>query len=445
MKENIYKGIFIALFLAMAIVPVAGMMIFGPSEAAANEQLAEKPALKEETGAYNSAYLSDLAAWVNDRFFLRQELITADNYLSANLLRTSGAENVIAGKQGWLYYEPTLPDYTGTNQMTERQLYCAAKNLSLMARYCRENGKDFVFTIAPNKNSVYPQFMPDYGVKAEQTNASRLLQKLETMDVDTADLFAAFAAQEEVLYFAHDSHWNSKGAALGADVINAAFGVDSSYFTADFSRQQPHAGDLYAMIYPALQDPENDLLYSGVLPYTFTGNGKRPDSITIKTAGAGQGRLLAYRDSFGNLLFPYLADSSAEATFSRSTTYDLTQEADRILVELVERNLSYLIKNPPLMPSPVCDVTSSANIAGTAVFQSSDKRVPEGTVKITGTLPIPADTESSIYVICGGVAYEAFCLDENGYCAYVPADTQPEKLVFTNGGIPRTYEFLQNQ
>ena len=433
-----------ALVLAVAMVLTVGMAIFGPATAAANEQLAQKPTLLEE-GKLNESYLSQLADWVNDGFFLRQELISTGNWISANMLCSSGAEDVIVGNDGWLYYTPTLPDYTGTGAMTDREVFSAAKNLQLMAQFCQSQGKDFVFAIAPNKNSLYPEQMPDYGIQAQQTNASRLTELLSSAGVKTADLFAAFASQEETLYFAHDSHWNAKGAALGADVINAAFGIESDYFSADFSDQQSHTGDLYDMLYPAFADPETDPVYGGELKYTFTGGGKRPDSMTIETEGLGQGSLLAYRDSFGNLLYPYLADSAAGARFSRSVTYDLTKDADRVLIELVERNLTYLIKYAPIMPSPERDITVTKNISGTAAVKQEQKNAPEGTVKLTGTLPATADVDSSIYLICGGVAYEAFCLENDSYCAYVPEDAQPEKLVFSNAGLQQCYEFLQNQ
>ena len=50
----------------------------------------------------------------------------------------------------------------------------------------------------------------------------RLHGLLDQLKVAYVDLFAAFSQVDETLYFAHDSHWNSKGAALGADLINRA-------------------------------------------------------------------------------------------------------------------------------------------------------------------------------------------------------------------------------
>ena len=385
-----------------------------------------------------------MADWVNDGFYLRPELISSGNWLSANLLGTSGSDEVVVGKDSWLYYASTLPDYTGTEQLSDREIFSAAKNLQLMAEYCQSQGTDFVFTIAPNKNSLYPENMP-YATEAADNNATRLLALLVNSNVKTADLFSTFREEEEALYFAHDSHWNSKGAALGADVINGAFGIQSEYYAGDFSQKQPHTGDLFEMLYPAFSDPETNPVYGGELNFTYTGGGKKPDSMTIKTQGQGSDTLLVYRDSFGNLLYPYLADSAGETTFSRSVSYDLTKEADRVLVELVERNIHYLIKYAPVMPSPVREIPSPTRTAGTATYETVAGKAPEGTVKITGTLPAKADTDSAIYVECDGVFYEAFCMENGGYVAYIPENAQPQRLVYSNGGLLRGFDFLLNK
>lgn len=432
MKKVMY-GLFVGLFLTMSLALSIGMIFAGPAQPTANEILAEAPVLKNEDGTANTDVLSQTAAWINDRFFLRNELIGIDRKLTAGVLNTSGQSSVILGSDGWLYFTPTLPDYTGTEGMTERELSNAAHNLSLMARYCEENGKQFLFVIAPNKNALYSDNMPSYGVKAEITDAQKLHALLEQKGVPYADLFAAFDAEEEVLYFAHDSHWNSKGAALGADVINSGFGRESDYFVGDFSKTQPHEGDLYAMLYPGSTDPEQDVIYGGQLQFEFTGRATKADAISLETAGQGSGKLLAYRDSFGNLLYPYLADSFAAATFSRSTAYDLTKEGDFVLVELVQRNLRYLITYIPVMPSPMADICPAVS-QGTLDAKTAKKGE---LLQVTGTLPDEAD---HVYVVTSSGVYEAFLLADNGYAANIPADSTATQIIYTIGDRSQMYE-----
>ena len=219
------------------------MLFSGPVQARANEHLSAPPALKTADGL-NRRVLNDVSDYVSDHFFLRRELITAHNRL-LSALGGGTANDVIAGADGWLYYAPTLDDYTGLGAFSDAELQSAARNLYLMQEYCDAHGLSFLFVPTPNKNSLYDAAMPSFGAKAEVHSAERLLRLLEASGVHTADLFSAFRGQKDILYFAHDSHWTSRGAALAADEINRALGRQSAYFAADFTESVPHTGDLF--------------------------------------------------------------------------------------------------------------------------------------------------------------------------------------------------------
>ena len=439
MKNKFTSILFTALFLALCLSLSLGTLVFGPAGAAANERLTEFPAIQTKEGI-NWDFFGDLQKYVNDRFFLRQQLITLDHRIS-NLLWVSGEATVIAGRDGWLFFAQTLEDYTGTDPMSGRELFSAASNVALMEEYCRKTGREFTFVIAPNKNSLYPQFMPDYGAKAEKHDAQRFHGLLDQLGVRYVDLFAAFGAEPEPLYFAHDSHWNSKGAALGADLINRSFGVESNYFGGDFSGKVPHDGDLYAMVYPGATDPETDPVYGGALNYTFTSKSTKADALTLTTESGREGKLLCYRDSFCILLFPYLADSYGEAKFSRAVSYDLTGGEDYVAIELVERNLRYLIQNVPVMPSPVRKLEIPAESRGSIqVTRAEQARAGNGCVQLTGQLTEKPDPDSCVYAVCGGIVYEAFCLEKDGFAVNVPEGAKPEAVLYYIGGVLQMFE-----
>jgi len=428
-----YYWIFTTVILLLGLCLVAGMLLFGPSKAGANEQLSKAPEFLKADGSWNPDFLKDAAGWVSDHFFLRQELISIDNWISANVFKTSGAESVILGKEGWLYFADTLPDYSYTEHMTAREYFCAFHNLSLMAEYAKSQGKEFLFVAVPNKNLLYPQYMPEDILRKENSAWMEMTSQLDHRKIPYVDLYRVFRQEDEELYFAHDSHWNSKGAALGADAILKGFGVESRYFADAFSQTKPHTGDLYEMLYPAFADPESDVLYGGTLDFSYVGNAKKPDSITLETAGKGQGRLLAYRDSFGNLLYPYLADSYASARFSRSVSYDLTLEADHILIELVQRNLGYLQKYLPVLESPERELTAPAQADGTLEVSVTPVDAPAEFVRIEGTVDAEIAYDSRICVVCSDGIYEALLLENGGFGVYVPQDQKPVGVLYSVG------------
>ncbi len=440
MKRKIFLTVFLVLFFGISLILSLGMVAFGESKAGGNEILSNAPSLKLEDGGLNKNYLSDLSSWINDRFFLRQEMITLDNLVTA-ALGASGEEKVIVGKDGWLFFEATLDDYTGVDTLSERELFSVYKNIELMNEYCVSTGREFSFVIAPNKSSLYSEYMPDFGVKSENRDAQKLLEMLKAAGINSPDLFEAIGSKEEQLYLKHDSHWSSKGAALGADVINASFGIETDFFSRDFSVARQNEGDLYGMLYPALEDTEIDWCLESERDFEFTGSGKTPTSITITTKSDREGSLLAYRDSFGSLLFPYLAESYGECCFSRKTVYDLTLESDYVMVELVERNLGYLLRYTPIFMSPTRDIEYPDISSGKAVLSDSKNlAAPENTVAVKGYLP-KCDSNSSVYVVANGVTYEALLTKDNGFCAYIPKGDTAEAVVFSVNGQLVKYDF----
>ena len=440
-KKLGYIG-FIALILALCLIPSLGMAVSPSQKAGANEVLALMPDPRDADGNWNTEYLAQLKDYAEDHFFLRQSMISAWSALNAELIRSSISDSVILGSGGWLYYEGTLNDYTGTGLLSGREVYSAARNLALVKEYAESQGAQFLFTIAPNKNSLYPEHMPSFTVFSRERNAERLAAALEEQGVAYLDLFSVLGGENETLYFTRDSHWNSKGAALGADAVNAALGRESSYYSGPFTPQPIHSSDLYEMLYPTGTWLENDQIYGGELVFEYEAPIRSPENITIMTTRDGGGSLLMFRDSFGNLLYPYLADSFGSALFSRSTDYRLDfiaqRSADCVVVELVERNLNYLVENVPQMPAPRRETPVPARSDGGAALTVEPSNYVPGCVRVSGVLPQEPDTDSAICLLTGEGCYEAFQLSEGRFSLFVPetAVTAGELSVLfqVNGG-----------
>ena len=432
--KRIVSLLYAAVFFVICLVPSVGLSLTGGAKAGANEVLATKPSLTTREGTFNDGVLSDLADYIGDRFFLRQEAVTAWAELNASLLKTSVTEDVILGTDGWLYYAPTLADYTRSDPMDARELWCAARVLYLLQEYAEGRGGRFVFTVAPNKNSLYKSAMPEYPVSDGPSNAEALSVYLEQMGVHYLDLFEVFSAGDEILYFPTDSHWNGRGAALAADRILGALGRKSMFFSGTFSAAV-HTGDLYEMLYPAGKDTDADYAYAP--GFTFSANTSNPDNIRISADGPGTGSLLMYRDSFGRNLYAYLADSFARAQFSRRTDYDPTamEDGGALVIELVERNLRYLNRYAPSLPAPERDPGTVGGAAARGEIPVLVSEVSEGLASITGTFgSISPDDDSPVYVSAGSAVYEAVPLP-GGFAALLPGtDVTGISIVFRSSG-----------
>ena len=339
--KTVWTKLYIALALLLLLTPSLGILLFGSSGASANEQLAPTPTLSDRDGGFNRLVLNESADWLADHFALRRQMVSLWGRLNAELLGSSAEEQVILGREGWLYYAPTLPDYTGLS-LTDRELDTLARRLAELQRDCEERGAVFLFTVAPNKNSLYPEHMPAaYPSRHEEGNLARLLPLLEQYGVRYAAL-----SELPMPYYRTDTHWTAEGAAMAADRLLAALGRESRYAEGPFTLGGPRRGDLFEMLYPAREGAEAEVLYAGSLRYTTQGDPKGGDAITIRAEGAGTGSLYCWRDSFGIALYPYLADAFGASVFSRSTGYTLPEgDWDAVILEVAERNLGALLSN----------------------------------------------------------------------------------------------------
>ena len=175
MKHAISK-VYIALFLLLCLLPSLGILVFGESGAAANEILSPRPRWGWEV-------LSQTADYLADHFALRQPMVALWSRLNAALGHSTD-EQVLLGREGWLYYTPSLPDYLGEH-LEDADLEQIARNLAFLQQRCEESGRQFLFTIAPNKNSLYPEYMPAWATNGhEQANSVRLRPLLEQYGVE---------------------------------------------------------------------------------------------------------------------------------------------------------------------------------------------------------------------------------------------------------------------
>ncbi len=425
--KKIWYVIIIAVFFLACLVPTAGMLIAGPSEAAANEAPAAVPRVKNFDGSWNANVLSQLRDYVGKGFFLRLDGITAWDRLLAGVFRTSGNDDVLIGPDGWLFFGAAVNDLSGDGQMSDREIFCAAKGLALMQEYAESQGAEFLFTVPCGKYTLYPRHAPRFVTVAESSNRQRLQAALTDLGVNYADQYAAFTSVSDELYWQWDSHWTERGAALGADTILAAAGIASDYFSGPFDVENTHAGDLYVMLYPHGTDREPSYSYAPGFGFSYTSSFRDYDDMLITTTRADRdGSLLLFRDSSGRSLYPYLADSFGAAYISRSNSYRLDRIAEQngtlVVCELAERTLDYLLKYPAVYEAPQRDagVLTGADLVESEITVDASGTANPALQKLSGTLPATA-TDSPVYVAVHGAVYEAIP-NEGSFTLWLPMD-----------------------
>ncbi|MCR5452101.1 MAG: hypothetical protein K6F00_05675, partial [Lachnospiraceae bacterium] len=227
-------------------------------------------------------------------------------------------------------------------------------NLNITERYLSADGRKFVFTIAPNKNSLYPEFMKDGFTPEGKSNRERILPMLSDSDVNFVDLYSLFGSDERILYHSGDSHWNNIGASMAMDAVCVALGKEhTDYSKKEYEVRCDFKGDLYKMVYPRGNTCEDEYYFKDGFSYDYVKAIKSTYDPEISTVSDREGSVVMFRDSFGNTLLPFIANEYKNGYFSRGVPYEMYRasalDADTVIVEVVERNLRFLQQSAPII------------------------------------------------------------------------------------------------
>ncbi len=358
--------LYICAFFALCIIPVAFMFpgIQGPSSE--KRDLAPPPVVYDENGV-NYKLPGDISDYFSDHFGLRNYYVTGYAALNYYTLNSSSNEKVIAGKDGWLFFNETVRDYLGKDLMTPVQIAHIKKTLELQKEYLDSQNVAFIFTLAANKNSLYGEYMPPWYVKASpNSNRQLLAESLKGSDVIYADLYGALLAHkgEGQLYHKQDTHWNNFGALVGyrellRNVQNEVKGFEfDPYENTKYEIKKEFSGDLAGMLLPSAELKDDQYVYDIGTNYKPDKPIRSPEAMDIITRSkVNDHRLLIFRDSFANALIPYVSNAFGVVEYSRVFPYDFRlmqkEKPDVVIEQIVERNLPNLLTKAPILPAPL--------------------------------------------------------------------------------------------
>jgi len=444
-------GIFIALCLGICIIPSFFMIFFRSDETIGNETQTTWPSMVTEEGRMNEHVLEEMGSWFETHYAFRPQLITADARLQTTLFQISNTDPVTTGTDGWLYYTSTLPDYLGEESLSDRGMWNLAHNMALIENYVTAMNAKFLFTVPPNKNTLYPENMPYYYGQAVSSthNRDHLNEYLKEAGVTYLDLFQLFGGQEETLYLKEDSHWNNKGAMLVYRQMLDRLGKDHETYEQTEAGYLPlRKGDLAEMIYPAAVQSEPDYQYDYETTFQYIPGPMSSDPVSVEDYRietqnpAADGTLLMYRDSFGNTLIPILSNAFANGYYVKATPYPVARDIQQyhphyVIIELVERNIRNLAKAPAIIPAPRRNIDQSQLTELNGVHTEINPCTYDANyIAFTGEIPPDAvKTNGKIYLAItmpDGITslYEAFTTTDQdpqtgkdndyGYTLYLP-------------------------
>lgn len=246
MRSSYANTALVVLFAMLLVTPTAAKVFGYEPFSRLNEKrvLAPKPSRWLGSAQGETTTKSLLAAaqewdrYYTDHFGLRKWLIGTYRLFAVHVLKTALHPAVVIGEvdQGkrWYYFDGSamhdgagFESSLGAAAFSGTELTLAAENLRATRELLQKNGVHFVLLVVPDKQTVYPEFLPSR-LRPTPGIHSRLEQFWTVTQADPmAGLLdlreVLFRAKRELVFFPTDTHWNEAGAFLGYQAVINAF------------------------------------------------------------------------------------------------------------------------------------------------------------------------------------------------------------------------------
>jgi hypothetical protein len=376
-----YAVALVLMFLAAIYVPFLGALLKDHANVSRLEKRTLAPLPSWPTNIQSvRLFPTRFADYYADHFGFRQPLVSWYKQLKYHL-GDAPSQDVIVGREGWVFlggirkgysrYGDPVGDARHVSRYSEAGLRQFSVYLSAVSYWLEKKGSRFLFVMAPNKHSIYPEYLPDYvkPVQAESA-ADQLFSHLRShVQTPAVDLRPALrnAKEQGSVYFYRDSHWNYLGANHAQKAIREAL---SALFP----------GEIIAELFPmnAGVEREGDLNgYIGLLPQPRTGlvpdfsdackprtipENAAPRDIHTNVCEGGRLRAIVFRDSFFTLLEPFFSRVFGRSTYIW-TKLDMEvlkrlleeEKPDVVIEEWVERELPRVPDPQPVLKKIIGD------------------------------------------------------------------------------------------
>ncbi len=271
------------------------------------------------------------------------------------------SRQVLLGEENWLFYKSTsdgdsIADFEGTNRYSEDEMQAIINTAAQTQAIIENKGIRFTFMVAPNKENIYSEYMPDIYHHADVSSTDILIDRMIQNHVNIISPKEQLLENhlKHQLYYSYDTHWNQLGAYIGVKEVLASWGIDMP----DLAEREiiskelkgnyhSSAGDdLAAMIgLRSIFDDEIEYEIAGTRSMDWTAFAAEEGNGTVSHYSDPNadvdGTILLVGDSFRTSMIPSLREIFSEVYVVQRSNYTpqlLDEiEPDYLIAEYVER------------------------------------------------------------------------------------------------------------
>ncbi|OIN56732.1 alginate O-acetyltransferase AlgX-related protein [Arsenicibacter rosenii] len=354
-------------FAALLIMPVADQLL-GLSNAFKSTENRRTGGMPVLHFPHVNTFIRQFDQYYKENFGWRNALFYAYSRWKYRLLGESPLpEKVVVGKNGWHYlgnsYNNVVDQHRNLYPLSADSARIITSRLLTYQRDLAKQGIRFYVMIAPDSHSIYPENLPDNVAASAAPSRLDVFKQYLTSHttiplVDIRDTLIA-AKKDHVVYYQTDTHWNDYGTLIGCAALLNRIRQDMPAipvpFTGNYAIKQMRGagGDLVQML--TLQEEVKDSVFYEIKPapvVSSTQTATVPNdeygfpSLRFVGTAPDRPKLLFIGDSFSHSMTQFLPGYFREAYFVRSSHLNpalvQTEKPDIVVVEIVERNISWL-------------------------------------------------------------------------------------------------------
>tara|TARA_Y100000589_G_scaffold294737_1_gene300626 strand:+ start:74 stop:1165 length:1092 start_codon:yes stop_codon:yes gene_type:complete len=324
---------------------------------------------------------SQLDDYFNDQAFMKDNFYML--YTRFKLFfGESISDDVTVGKNKWFYLgSPYSKKFPNLISHSNQPLYKSESHVNnyinqklTFKNFLKDKGIKYLFVIAPDKSTIYPEYLPDYAQDYQYKKSifsekvsKKLLSVLGDSFLNLRDpLLKAKENNPHFLYYLWDTHWNKRGANIAQAYITNRIAakfpeqtLNSNFFNLKITTNKIN-GDL-AQFIGASHLKENTLYINSASPEISkcekidARGGPNPEVVVFYErvdykciSSASSLKVLLIRDSFSNDLIPYLSRRYGELfiVFEKPSLSRLEElitkiKPDIVVEQIVERDFLY--------------------------------------------------------------------------------------------------------
>jgi alginate O-acetyltransferase complex protein AlgJ len=377
MKSSV-KKIYISIATLLLVLPMALMPFFYKKNEADIMEMDKRYATSLVDVINSPTKLATLESWFSDHLGLRKAAISTFSHLNVAIGVSNNPYYVVLGKDGWMFlgnvHAVKIDQYRRIVEYDEGWVKSDVARISALKTYLNNQGIAFLFAVPPNKENVYPEYMPAWMTIDDLPKYAEIFKAQGGTDL-LYELYPDIAAAKDeygdILYPKTDAHWTALGAYYGyssmIDKINAESGTSFlpvsmiSYNIEPFDDYELTKALGYAGTYDDIKTVVDFSPNSSVEPVFLTDdttwqglqyyrNDTATNQATVLLLGDSfSGQLSPYfKSTFSNYYFIHYANVFGEGDSVQSLD-ELIEMAhpDVIILEIIERHLPTSIN---LMP-----------------------------------------------------------------------------------------------